>query len=442
MCSEISTLKVSSLSKRYQIYDQPHDRLKQSVVPRLDRLVGRTPRSYFREFWALRDVTFDVKRGESVAVIGRNGAGKSTLLQLLCGTLQPSEGTIERVGRVSALLELGAGFNPEFTGRENVYLNATILGLSRSEIESRLDDIFAFADIGQFIDQPVKIYSSGMYVRLAFAVAINVSPDLLLVDEALSVGDSPFQAKCLLRVRRMLDDGVSMLLVTHSMNTAIEFCQRALYLRKGTMRGFAEAREMARQYAEDVVSEEQVKGVEQEFNPPAVKNSNGSMPDASTNWVEDSATSTGAGRSLVRRVRLLNEKGQETGAYAYGDKLVAELLVHYQSDVRCPCLGIQVLSVDDITLWSNTTMRMERSIEAAKNGETRIYRWRLPVHFGGGRYHIALGVGDIDEGEYRRHHRLYFAAAFEVYQEPCAGRGWLALPTACSFDRVLGEFEA
>src|SRR5687768_13960790 len=182
-------IRVQNVSKCYQIYDAPRDRLKQFVAPRLQRLLGKTPKHYFREFWALKDVSFEIKKGQTVGIIGRNGSGKSTLLQIICGTLSPTNGLIETNGRIAALLELGSGFNPEFTGRENVYMNAAVLGLTKEEIEARYDDILAFADIGEFIDQPVKQYSSGMYVRLAFAVIANVNANVLVIDEALAVGD-------------------------------------------------------------------------------------------------------------------------------------------------------------------------------------------------------------------------------------------------------------
>lgn len=193
-------IKVENLSKCYPIFDTPRDRLKQMIIPRLQRAYGFSPRKYYREFWALRDVSFEVKRGETVGIMGRNGSGKSTLLQLICGTLAPTGGSLEVNGRIAALLELGSGFNPDFTGRENVYLNASVLGLSQQEIEARFQSIADFAEIGDFIEQPTKTYSSGMIVRLAFAVAINVDPEILIVDEALSVGDELFQRKCFARI--------------------------------------------------------------------------------------------------------------------------------------------------------------------------------------------------------------------------------------------------
>lgn len=226
-------IRVRDVSKHYVMFERPEDRFKQMVVPRLERLVGRPPRRYFRDFAALSGVSFDIGRGETVGIIGRNGSGKSTLLQIVCGTLQPTSGSVEVNGRIAALLELGAGFNPEFTGRENVFLNASILGVPRKEMEWRFDDIARFADIGPFIDQPVKTYSSGMYVRLAFATAINVDPDILVVDEALSVGDEAFQRKCFARIEDIKDKGGTILFVSHGAPTIVQLCTRAMLLDSG-----------------------------------------------------------------------------------------------------------------------------------------------------------------------------------------------------------------
>jgi len=233
MSSSDIAIRISNLSKCYQIYDTPRDRLKQFVMPRLRRITGKTNKQYFSEFWALKDVSFEIKKGETVGIIGRNGSGKSTLLQMICGTLTPTSGSIQTKGRIAALLELGSGFNPEFTGRENVYMNAAVLGLSKHEIDARFDDIATFADIGQFLEQPVKTYSSGMVVRLAFAVAINVDPEILIVDEALSVGDELFQRKCFSRIEAIKNNGATILFVSHSGATIVELCDRAVLMDSG-----------------------------------------------------------------------------------------------------------------------------------------------------------------------------------------------------------------
>jgi len=235
MSSEIA-VRVQNLSKYYQIYDRPPDRLKQSIYPRLQRLVGALPKQYYREFWALNDVSFEIKKGETVGIIGRNGSGKSTLLQMICGTLNPTSGSIETHGRIAALLELGSGFNPEFTGRENIYMNGALLGLSREELDERFEDIVAFADIGEFIEQTVKIYSSGMFVRLAFAIQANVDPEILIVDEALAVGDAYFVHRCMLRFNELQKSGTTILFVSHDANAVRNLCSRAIWLLDGSIK--------------------------------------------------------------------------------------------------------------------------------------------------------------------------------------------------------------
>lgn len=246
MSSDEIVIDARNLGKRFEIYATPRDRLKQFVLPSFFRggkymteILGHKsdapPPQYFREFWALRDVTFQVRKGETVGILGRNGSGKSTLLQLICSTLTPTCGSVVVDGRISALLELGSGFNPDYTGRENVFLNGQILGLSRYEIENRYDAIAEFADIGDFIDQPVKTYSSGMALRLAFAVAINVGPELLVIDEALAVGDVGFQARCFAKIGELKEQGVTLLFVSHSPGTVTQLCDRAILLDRGEL---------------------------------------------------------------------------------------------------------------------------------------------------------------------------------------------------------------
>jgi lipopolysaccharide transport system ATP-binding protein len=225
MSADDIAIKVENLSKCYHVYDKPRDRLLQMLS------FGR--KQYFLEFWALRDVSFEIKKGEAVGIIGRNGSGKSTLLQMICGTLNPTSGSIKANGRIAALLELGSGFNPDFTGRENVYMNGAVLGLSKEEIDNCFDEIAAFAEIGDFIDQAVKTYSSGMLVRLAFSVAINANPEILVVDEALSVGDELFQRKCFSRIEAIRANGATILFVSHSGGQIVELCDKAILLDLG-----------------------------------------------------------------------------------------------------------------------------------------------------------------------------------------------------------------
>ena len=225
---EKMVIRADNLGKCYRIYDNPKDRLKQAL--------WRGRRQYYREFWALRDVSFEVRRGETLGIIGRNGSGKSTLLQMICGTLTPTEGAVQTNGRVAALLELGSGFNPEFTGRENVAINARLLGLSEEEVDEKFEQIVEFSEIGQFIDQPVKTYSSGMFVRLAFAIASHSDPDVLIVDEALSVGDFAFQNKCITRIKQLRDKGMTLVFVSHDLSTLQLICDRAIWIHQGQLR--------------------------------------------------------------------------------------------------------------------------------------------------------------------------------------------------------------
>ena len=244
-------IEIDQVSKCYHLYSAPVDRLKQFVMPRLRRWLGISgPSNYFREFWSLRDVSLRINRGEVFGLVGANGAGKSTLLQLICGVLQPTHGSIKVHGRVAALLELGAGFNPEFSGRENIFLNAALLGLTQEETNNHLDEIIQFAGLADFIDQPVKTYSSGMYVRLAFSIATSVSPDILIIDEALSVGDGAFARKSFDRILAMRDQGVTIIFCSHSIYQVEALCTRALWLDAGHVRELGPVAQVTASYQE------------------------------------------------------------------------------------------------------------------------------------------------------------------------------------------------
>jgi len=237
-------VRAYNLSKVYKLYDRSIDRLKESLHP--------FRRSYHRDFYALKDVSFEIRKGEMVGIIGKNGSGKSTLLKIIAGVLTPSAGSLEVNGKVSALLELGIGFNPDMTGQENIYFSGTIMGYSREEMDAKVDDILAFADIGDFIHQPMKTYSSGMFVRLAFAVATKIDPEILIIDEALAVGDMFFQSKCMLLMRKMIDSGVTLLFVSHDTSAITNLCRRAVYLENGMVKTMGEALSVTDQYLKDM----------------------------------------------------------------------------------------------------------------------------------------------------------------------------------------------
>jgi lipopolysaccharide transport system ATP-binding protein len=255
MSSEQLSVDLGLVSKAYHIYRNPGDRLKQFLSPITARLMRRKTHCYYNEFWALRDVSMAIRQGVTLGLIGRNGSGKSTLLQIVCGIVTPTSGSVWTKGRIAALLELGSGFNPEFTGRENVRLNASIIGLADGEIDDRFDRILAFADIGDFIDQPVKTYSSGMYVRLAFSVIVNVDPDILVVDEALAVGDARFQAKCMHRIEAMRHAGTTILFVSHDVSSVRRICDRAAWLDQGKLRAIGDVVQVTGDYTEALFSD-------------------------------------------------------------------------------------------------------------------------------------------------------------------------------------------
>ena len=267
-------IRLDAISKCYRIFRNPQDRFKQALLDRFQGVLGKkSANPLYREHWALRDVSFELQPGEAVGILGRNGAGKSTLLQIIAGTVEPTSGTVQTTGRITALLELGSGFNPEFTGRENVFLNAQILGLSREETLVHFDDIAEFADIGDFIDQPVKTYSSGMMMRLAFAVQTALEPKVMIVDEALSVGDMFFQAKCMARLSKLVESGVTLLFVSHDISTVRQLCQRAILLDGGVVRSIGTAATVSDQYVKL-----QLEDRNQSARDPSVKKD--ALPDA------------------------------------------------------------------------------------------------------------------------------------------------------------------
>lgn len=320
-------ISVQELSKSYHIYKTPVDRLKQYIFPRLQYFLRRPIRSYFHEFWALKNISFEIEKAETVGIIGRNGSGKSTLLQLICGTLTPTSGSISVSGRLAALLELGSGFNPEFTGIENIYLNGTLLGLSRDEIDNKFDAIAAFADIGDFISQPVKMYSSGMFVRLAFAINIMSEPDILIVDEALAVGDMNFQAKCMTALKRKQDNGTTILFVSHDIGSIKSLCSRGIYLEHGELKQIGVAGNVVEHYIRvmrEEMNEEQRMASESHSKGEATPSINKTQTAISTqdsNYIiEPSRTREfeqrvsffryGSGEARIIYVELLDEENQ------------------------------------------------------------------------------------------------------------------------------------
>lgn len=414
--TEETIISVRNLSKMYHLYDRPEDRLKQFIYPRLRRLIGKPMPAYFREFWALRDVSFGVRKGETLGIIGRNGSGKSTLLQLIAGTLSPTYGEVRARGRVAALLELGAGFNPEFSGRENIYMNAAILGMSRQEIDNHIEEIIDFADIGEFIDQPVKTYSSGMYVRVAFSTAINVNPDILIVDEALSVGDTAFQQKCLFRIREMQQKGVTILLVTHSNNILLEYCDRGIFLKRGQVVFDGVSKEAVRSYGLDILHEEGGQASTRMFS---------SLVEPTSQKKSDSGGDSKLPMEIIG-VTLTKTDGQAALQVESEELLSVTASVQVRANIPLPVFGIEISTTEGIALWSATTKLMGLELPSLEPGKYN-FCWYFRANLLGNRYVIALGVGQIENGEYKRIQRLPYAGHFDVISPACFGLGYASL---------------
>lgn len=445
MSSDIA-IKVENLSKCYQIYDTPRDRLKQFILPRLQRSLRAGPRQYFREFWALKGVSFEIRKGETVGIIGRNGSGKSTLLQMICGTLNPTSGNISANGRIAALLELGSGFNPEFTGRENVYLNGAVLGLSTAEIDARFDAIATFADIGEFIEQPVKTYSSGMMVRLAFAVAINVAPDILIVDEALSVGDELFQRKCFSRIEAIRSSGATILFVSHSGGTVVELCDRALLLDSGERLAMGMPKKIVGRYqkllyvpqeARDVVrgeirrEDESASGLLSRSNEPEnigpsvpefsakAANAESELPDSFDPSLKPVSTlayeSHGA---LIQDPAIYTVDGDRVNnlsrgrAYRYCYRVVFD---RPASSVR---FGMMIKTTSGLELGGATSAASNRtSLPFVTAGSSFSVEFEFVCHLNPGVYFLNAGViGDLNGSETYLH-RMIDIAMFRVMSE-------------------------
>ena len=365
-------ISVQGLSKRYEIYANPRDRLKQFLLPRLQSVTGRSAQQYFHEFWAVKDVSFEINRGETVGIIGRNGSGKSTLLQMICGTLTPTGGKVETRGRIAALLELGSGFNPDFTGRENVYLNAAVLGLSKQEIDNRFDDIAAFADIRQFMDQPVKAYSSGMLARLAFSVAVQVDPDVLVVDEALSVGDMAFQEKSFTRMKRIRDAGTSILFVSHSPSAVRNFCNRAIWLDAGQMRAIGERLAVCDQYQHEM--EDRIR--QDSYSIPSIQG--GAMMARDASNCADPTISVVAIRS-------------DKTLYQMGDDIKIEVILKFKDIPLVYGVGLIFYDLKGNIVTILNTLRDDIYLTAKNEVLTLMIR---DNHFAPGQYDITISVSD------------------------------------------------
>ncbi len=424
-------ITVEHLSKCYQIYDKPQDRLKQPLYSRLRRLIGRPPRQYYREFWALKDVSFEVRKGETVGIIGRNGSGKSTLLQMVCGTLNPTAGSIQTHGRVAALLELGAGFNPEFTGRENVYFNASLLGLSKEQIDDRFADIVNFADIGDFIHQPVKCYSSGMYVRLAFAVIAHVDADILVIDEALAVGDAFFTQKCMRFLRTFMEQG-TVLFVSHDTAAVTNLCQRALWLDQGRSIFQGSPKEAAQLYLaalyEAQQGSSQLVATEEHAAHPApsleLRDMRLEFINASTlrndieifEFVPDS-DGFGKGGGSIIAAHFTDAMAQPLAWVVGGEIVCIRIGCHATCDMQRPVIGFLINDKLGQALFGDnthiTTLNQPLSVVAGESFEA-VFSFRMPI-LPKGDYTVTIALAEGTQEEHVQHHWIHDAIALRSH---------------------------
>lgn len=430
-------ISVQNLSKCYQIYETPRDRLKQFVLPRMQRFVGKESKQYYREFWALKDVSFEIKKGETVGIVGRNGSGKSTLLQLICGTLNPSSGSIQTNGRIAALLELGSGFNPEFTGRDNVYMNGAVLGLCIEEIDARFDDIASFAEIGDFIEQPVKTYSSGMMVRLAFAVAINVDPEILIVDEALSVGDELFQRKCFSRIEAIRASGATILFVSHSGAQIVELCDRAVLIDSGEKLAVGVPKQIVGRYQKllyapadkrDVIREQirhadnfGIETVSKDNDAPYEKIApikHKQLPEESfdVNLKPSSTIDYESHGAYIEEPTLLTLTGERVNNLVRGRTYCYTYTVHFTKNANNVRFGMLIKTISGIELGGAlSNASAAGAIPIVEAGKRIRVEFRFNANLNPGTYFMNAGVmGQSEKEEDGYLHRLVDIAMFRI----------------------------
>jgi ABC-type polysaccharide/polyol phosphate transport system ATPase subunit len=411
-----AAIQVGGVGKMYRIYDRPQDRLKQ--------MLWRGRRQYGREFWALRDISFEVRRGETVGIIGRNGSGKSTLLQIIAGTLAPSEGEVRVSGRVAALLELGSGFNPEFTGRENVFLNGSILGIGRAEMEQRFDEIAAFADIGEFIEQPVKLYSSGMFVRLAFAVQACLEPDVLIVDEALAVGDVFFTQKCFRRMAELIDRGTAVVLVTHDVATVSQFCQQVMVLNQGHDLFYGNPVTAIRKYL--ALQRGDVSAMRQRARKvSAVLDDHGDAAAANATqfeWPGDDAfldlshiAQDGSGQAELTALAVCDMNGEPCQVFQIGDTAVFYYQFHILEDIDAPLGGISIVNPKNVIVHGKNSLQHRLNVpRRVTRGTVLRFRQQITLDITPDEYTFNIGLACISGGYYEQADQLAYAALAEL----------------------------
>lgn len=427
------TISLKNISKSYKMYNSPAEKLKEMFHP--------FKKKYHRDFWALRDVSFDVRKGETLGIIGRNGSGKSTLLKILCGVLQPNAGDVKVNGRISALLELGAGFNPEFTGRENVFMNGAIMGISAGEMSERFDSIASFADIGEFIDQPVKVYSSGMYVRLAFAIAINVDPDILIVDEALSVGDEIFQRKCFSRIHSIQKGGGTILFVSHGASAIVELCNSALLFDQGELLLAGPPKHVVSRYHKLIYAPaEKVEAIRNELrgfdkkedilsadtaefksggreHAPIQPEEPEQRPFYDPNLIPKSIIAYESRGAVIEKPRIITPEGERVNVLVRGEEYIYTYDIRFAKpaySVRC---GMMIKTVSGFELGGMVSHPEGDRIEYVNNGAVLKLRFKFRCALASGAYFMNAGVMGAVDGCDTYLYRVIDAIMFRVQPE-------------------------
>ena len=414
-------IDVRDVTKIYKLYDKPIDRLKESLNP--------FHKNYHRDFYALSHISLQVKKGETVGIIGTNGSGKSTILKIITGVLTPTTGTAKVDGVISALLELGAGFNMDYTGIENIYMNGTMMGFSRKEMDGKLQDILDFADIGDFVYQPVKTYSSGMFVRLAFALAINVDPEILIVDEALSVGDVFFQAKCYRRMEEIRKNGTTILMVTHDMGSIIKYCDRVVLLNKGEfvaegapgrmvdmykkilagqMDSLKEELEEMNDFSGDSVSG----GLEDKVFKKEEIHGGGLMKDKIA--VNANRTEYGDGRAEIFDFGLEDQRGNLSNLILKGEMFTIREKIRFYADIKAPIFTYTIKDKKGTSLTGTNTMYEGADIKPVKNGDMYEVSFTQKMTLQGGEYLLSMSCTGFEGEEHVVYHRLYDVASITV----------------------------
>lgn len=422
-----TAIKVTHLTKVYKLYDKPIDRLKESLHP--------LKKSYHHDFYALNDVSFEIKKGETVGIIGKNGAGKSTLLKIITGVLTPTSGSVHVHGRIASLLELGAGFNPEYTGIENIYLQGTLMGFTREEMEGKIDEILAFADIGDFVHQSVKMYSSGMFARLAFAISINVDPDILIVDEALSVGDVAFQAKCFNKFKEFQRLNKTILFVTHSIDLIIKYCQSAILISDGKKLLQGDTKSATEMFRKIMVSSLPKETQENEDDNKILDAKLLRNYDLKSNLVlNPKANIYGSMEAEIIDFAITTEEKKISNQIKHDEIFTILMTVKFNTDIINPIFAYTFKSIDGMELTGTNSNNLNEVFETVNQGEIITVRFKQKMILNSGTYFLAMGCTKYENDNLKVFHRIYDAIQVDVISSTLA-TGIAFSPSEFIFER-------